>query len=157
MWHKSQLLDGALKLLHALKDKGVPIALRTSSAKDKYHMKTAHLSSFDFFEHHIVTGDDSRIALGRGKPEPDIWYLCLESINEERRAQGLDCTAMEECLIFEDGIPGVISTKNSNAHVTWVPHPEAVVAMNGKQHEMLPERGKLLASLRDFDLAKYGL
>ena len=29
--------------------------------------------------------------------------------------------------------------------------------MNGKQHEMLPERGKLFAWLRDFELVKYGL
>lgn len=95
----------ALKLLHALKDKGVPIALRTSSAEDKYHMKTARLSSFYLFEHHSVTGNDSRIALGRGKPEPDLWYLCLESINEDRRAQGLDCTAMEECLFSRTAFP----------------------------------------------------
>lgn len=156
LWHKLKFLDGALELLHALKEKQVPMALGTSSARDKFLLKTSHHKDFDIFGKHIVTGDDPRIGPGRGKPEPDIWLVCLESINQEREAAGLDRIAIDECLIFEDGIPGVLSAKNANAHVIWIPHPEAVIALDGRQHEILPEKGELLASLAEFDHSKYG-
>lgn len=158
LWHKSRFLEGALELLHELKAKNIPMALGTSSAMDKYMAKTQHHREyFELFAGHIVTGDDPRIPPGQGKPQPDIWHVCLDSINKERTAKGLDTISIEECLIFEDGIPGVISAKNANAHVIWIPHPEAIVALNGRELEILPEKGELLASLKDFDQEKYGL
>ncbi|WPK27307.1 hypothetical protein PUMCH_004688 [Australozyma saopauloensis] len=158
LWNSAQFLDGALELLQALKLRNVPMALGTSSARDKYFQKTAlHREAFEMFGTHVVTGDDPRIPPGRGKPEADIWLVCLQSLNEERVAEGLEPIAIEECLIFEDGIPGVILGKNANGHVIWIPHPEAVVALDGKELEILPEKGELLASLRDFDAEKYGL
>lgn len=157
LWGKLQFLDGALELLRTLEEKRIPMALGTSSARDKFQMKTGHHESFEIFGKHIVTGDDPRIGPGKGKPEPDIWLVCLASINQERAAIGLDTISIEECLIFEDGIPGVISAKNANAHVIWIPHPEAIIAMDGRQYEILPEKGELLKSLAEFELEKYGL
>lgn len=158
LWHKALFLDGALELIQALKAKGIPIALGTSSAKDKYEAKTQnHQETFKLFDGHIVTGDDIRIPTGRGKPHPDIWHVCLDSINQERITKGLETISIEDCLIFEDGIPGVVSAQNANAHVIWIPHPDAVVALNGRELEILPEKGELLTSLKEFDASKYGL
>lgn len=158
LWHKSDFLPGALELLQHLKKQDVPIALGTSSNKLNFQRKSGHLQhGFELFEHHIVTGDDSRIPPGRGKPNPDIWLVCLESINTSRKEQGLEIIDIEECLIFEDGIPGVISGVNAKATVIWIPHPEALVEMNGKEKTILPDGGEIIESLVVFDKAKYGL
>lgn len=158
LWGKAHFLEGAQELIQYLKKKDIPIALGTSSAKHKYVLKTLHLrDTFDLFEGHIVTGDDPRIPPGKGKPAPYIWFVCLESINKERAAKNLEPISIEECLIFEDGIPGVVSAQTSGAHVIWVPHPEALVALNGREREILPEKGELLVSLKDFDMKRYGL
>lgn len=157
LWQKSDFLPGALELLQYMKDAGVPIALGTSSNKVNFHHKSAHLQEgFQLFEHHIVTGDDNRIPPGRGKPNPDIWLVCLESLNVTRRNQGLEIIDIEECLIFEDGIPGVISGINSKATVVWIPHPEALVELKGKEKTILGDGGEVIESLLDFDKEKYG-
>lgn len=157
LWHKSDFLPGALELLNHLKDRNVPIALGTSSNKLNFQRKTGHLQhGFELFEHHIVTGDDKRIPPGRGKPNPDIWHVCLESLNASRNEKGFETIDIEECLIFEDGIPGVISGKNANATVIWIPHPEALIELNGKEKTIIGDSGEILRSLVEFDKAKYG-
>lgn len=157
LWHKSNFLPGALELLQHLKSLDVPIALGTSSNTINFKRKLGHLQhGFELFEHHIVTGDDKRIPPGRGKPNPDIWLICLESLNATRKEQGLEIIDIEECLIFEDGIPGVISGINSKATVIWIPHPEALEELNGKEKTILPEGGEIITSLLKFDKAKYG-
>lgn len=156
-WHRSGYLPGALELLQYLKEQNVPIALGTSSNKVNYTRKTAHLPGFDLFEEHIVTGDDTRIPPGRGKPNPDIWLVCLESINARRLADGLEIIDIEECLIFEDGIPGVISGVNARGTVVWIPHPEARELLVGREEGIIGSSGEIIESLRHFDKSKYGL
>lgn len=158
LWHKLAFLPGAYELLQYLNEAGVPIALGTSSNKLNYHKKTEHLlHGFELFDKHVVTGDDARIPPGRGKPNPDIWHVCLDSLNEQRRSEGLDEIKIEECLIFEDGIPGVISGINAKAPVVWIPHPEALVELAGKEQAIIADGGEIIGSLLDFDKAKYGL
>lgn len=158
LWHKSDFLPGALELVQYLVEKDVPIALGTSSNKLNFTRKSGHLQhGFELFGQHIVTGDDSRIAPGRGKPNPDIWHVCLDSLNNGRKEKGLEPIEIEECLIFEDGIPGVISGKNANAHVIWIPHPEALEELNGKEKTILGDGGEIITTLLEFDREKYGL
>lgn len=157
LWPKSDFLPGALELLQHLKERNVPIALGTSSNKISFHKKSDHLQhGFELFEHHIVTGDDPRIPPGRGKPNPDIWLVCLESLNNSRKEQGLEEIDIEDCLVFEDGIPGVISGVNSKATVVWIPHPEALVELNGREKTILAEGGEIIPTLLHFDREKYG-
>lgn len=158
LWHKSGWLPGALPLLQKLKAAGVPVALGTSSNTANFQLKTAHLADgFALFGKHVVTGDDPRIPPGRGKPNPDIWQVCLASLNEERAQQGQPAIQASECLVFEDGIPGVESGQNADATVVWIPHPEARAFLDGAEKKVLTERDVLLASLEDFDCEKYGL
>ncbi|CAK9435865.1 uncharacterized protein LODBEIA_P05130 [Lodderomyces beijingensis] len=157
-WHKSRFLPGALELVEHLHNSNVPIALGTSSNTTNFERKTKHLGhGFKYFQEHIVTGDDSRIPKGRGKPHPDIWFACLASLNAERQSKGLELLTIEQCLIFEDGIPGVISGIAAKAHVIWVPDPRALVVLDGEEHEIIGDNGEILASLEAFDRAKYYL
>ncbi|CAN3376503.1 hypothetical protein DIURU_000164 [Diutina rugosa] len=154
LWRQAQWLPGALELLQWLSANNIPIALGTSSNTKAFRKKTGHLSEgFDLFGKHIVCGDDARIPKGKGKPNPDIWYACLDSINQERKQAGLEPIAIEECIVFEDGLPGVISGKNANAHVVWIPHPEARPYLGGDaaEAEVVGTNGTVLDSIKDFD------
>ncbi|CAD1808528.1 Haloacid dehalogenase-like hydrolase family protein [Candida parapsilosis] len=157
-WHKSRFLPGALELLEELYRKNIPIALGTSSNTINFDRKTKHLQQgFNLFEGHIVTGDDPRIPPGRGKPHPDIWFACLASLNKQRAQQNLESLKIEECLIFEDGIPGVHSGIAANAHVVWIPDPNALTVLDGKEKEIIGTQGEILSSLVEFDMEKYHL
>ncbi|ODV78080.1 HAD-like protein [Suhomyces tanzawaensis NRRL Y-17324] len=156
LWNKAKFLPGALELIQHLHQINFPIALGTSSYKGSYDRKTKHLShGFDLFGKHIVTGDDPRIPKGRGKPCPDIWLACLDSLNKDRREQGLEEIKIEECLVFEDGVIGVESGIAANAPVVWIPHPEMVPFLEGKEQEIVGVNGEVLKSLADFDKEKW--
>lgn len=158
LWPHSRFLPGALELLEYLHSNNIPIALGTSSNTINFERKTHHLKhGFKYFGKHIITGDDSRIPKGKGKPHPDIWFACLESINRERTEAGLDEIKPEECLVFEDGIPGVLSGIAANAHVIWVPDVNALELLKGQEHEIIGSKGEILTTLEHFKKEKYFL
>lgn len=150
-WSNSAFLPGAKELIHYLHERNIPIALCTSSNKAKFHGKTDHLKGFDCFDV-IITGDDPRIPKGRGKPCPDIYQLGLKEINKKFGSE----IKPEECLVFEDGIPGVNAGKALGAYVIWVPHPEAIEFL-GDIDVVLEGQGEFLSSLENFDKENYGL
>lgn len=157
LWPKVQFLPGALELLKTLYKKGIPIALCTSSTEEKFRFKTGHLQDgFKLFENRIITGDNPEVA-GRGKPQPYVWWAGLELINKDRQ----DKIKPEECLVFEDAIPGVISGKKAGCYVIWVPDVHAVEVMSRKEIAgLVGENNKeaaLLPSLEKFDMSEYGL
>lgn len=157
LWKDTEFLPGALELVQYLKAKNVPIALGTSSNTKNYHLKTTHLKhGFDLFEEHVVRGDSPLIPPGKGKPHPHIWLACLESINSKRRLEGHEDILIEECLIFEDGLPGVESGVNANATVIWIPHPEARPLLKDTEQETIGEKGEILDAIGEFDKEKYG-
>lgn len=157
-WTKARWLPGALELVQWAHENEIPKALATSSATLNYERKTAHLrDGFDLFGEHVVTGDDKRIPAGKGKPHGEIWHVALGSLNQERRAKGLEDISIEDCLVFEDGVPGVISGKNAGAHVVWIPHPQARTVLPEQQVNDLISGHTLLETLEEFDRAKYNL
>ncbi|PNS18332.1 hypothetical protein CAC42_6149 [Sphaceloma murrayae] len=122
----------------------VYLALATSSRKETFEFKTAHLSElFSVFkQENKVLGDDVRIPKGRGKPCPDIYLLALETVNQgirERRAKGSQEVEVkpEECLVFEDSVPGVEAGRRAGMQVLWVPHPGLLNEYKGKEKEVL--------------------
>lgn len=158
LWPRAAFLPGALELLQYLDEKKIPFALATSSHSANYQKKTAHLRhGFDLFGHHVVTGDDVRVPPGRGKPNPDIWWVALESLNAERRAAGEEEIKPEECLVFEDGVPGVQAGIAAAAKVVWIPHAEARKVLGDDMHNIIGDNGEILDSLLDLDKQKYGL
>ena len=147
-WADAQFLPGALELLQQLKASGIPIALGTSSHLLAFKRKTSHLEQFEVFGSHIVTGDDTRIPSGRGKPHPDIWRVCLESLNQDRDEE----IKPQECIVFEDGIPGVNAGKAFESFVVWVPDKMALKLLEGGEKDVLGDHeGVILSSLVEFD------
>lgn len=124
----------------------VHIALATSSHAGNYKLKTDHMQELFavFPERQKVLGDDVRIAPGRGKPLPDIYYLALDTINEgirERNAvpgaeQEKEITP-EECLVFEDSVPGVEAGRRAGMRVVWCPHEGLFGEYAGREEEVL--------------------
>ncbi|KAJ5559108.1 HAD-superfamily hydrolase subfamily IA variant 3 [Penicillium sp. DV-2018c] len=141
---KSQPLPGVPTLLQNLvatqsTDEPVYIALATSSHRGNYKLKTDHLTElFSLFpETSKVLGDDPRIGKGRGKPLPDIYLLALETINAELRGKGKEEIKPEECLVFEDAVPGVEAGRRAGMQVVWCPHPGLLEAFAGREEEVL--------------------
>jgi pseudouridine-5'-monophosphatase len=135
----TQPLPGVMDLLAGLKERGVHMALATSSHKANYDLKTAHLGDmFKFFDdEHKVLGDDVRIPVGRGKPAPDIYLLALSTLNKTREAKGEPLIQPAECLVFEDSVPGVEAGRRAGMQVVWCPHPQLLVEYKGREKEVL--------------------
>ncbi|MCJ1335320.1 hypothetical protein MMC09_000588 [Bachmanniomyces sp. S44760] len=139
----------------------VDLAVATSSRAWIYDLKTAHLRDLMsvFQPEQVVKGDDERIAEGRGKPAPDIYLLALRMINEriarlnrERRTKGAisggrnklpkekeeeEEVTPEQCLVFEDSVPGVEAGRRAGMRVVWCPHPELLKEFKGREKEVL--------------------
>ncbi|MCJ1408250.1 hypothetical protein MMC19_002324 [Ptychographa xylographoides] len=179
----TQPLPGVESLLGTLKASGVELALATSSNRVNFGLKTQHLDGlFGYFEKGLrVLGDDERIAVGRGKPAPDIYLLAMETVNAKLRASGKKEVAREECLVFEDSVPGIEAGRRAGMRVVWCPHPGLAEEYKGREKEVLAglmgdeveveEKGKVegwpgrigdgwgqtLETLEGFDYRKYGI
>ncbi|RMZ69197.1 HAD-superfamily hydrolase subfamily IA variant 3 [Pyrenophora seminiperda CCB06] len=139
LFKQTKPLAGVMALLAGLKERGVNMALATSSHRGNYELKTGHLGDlFGYFrEEHKVLGDDVRIPPGRGKPAPDIYLLALSTLNKTVEAQGESPIQPEECLVFEDSVPGVEAGRRAGMQVVWCPHPELLVEYKGREKEVL--------------------
>ncbi|KAK3067825.1 hypothetical protein LTR53_015072 [Teratosphaeriaceae sp. CCFEE 6253] len=179
LFPECKALPGVEDLLMGLPERGVEMALATSSHKGNFELKTGHLGElFGVFEQeHRVLGDDARIPVGRGKPAPDIYLLALETINVRLRREGKLEVKPEEALVLEDSVPGVEAGRRAGCQVVWCPHPELLELMKGKEDLILAGRvgeytgvegkaapgevgdgyGTLLHSLEGFPYEKFGI
>lgn len=132
-------MPGVAGLLANLTSSGTHIALATSSHAVNFKLKTSHLQPlFSYFpEPNRVLGDDPRIPKGKGKPAPDIYLLALKTINDGLRAKGQQEITPEECLVFEDSVPGVEAGRRAGMRVIWCPHPELLKIYRGREQEVL--------------------
>jgi pseudouridine-5'-monophosphatase len=130
------------------------IALATSSHETNFRLKTSHLEElFSVFPTtRRVLGDDTRIAPGRGKPLPDIFLLALQTINDSLPAGEKPITP-EECLVFEDSVPGVEAGRRAGMRVIWCPHPMLKKEYAGREDEVLAGR---TGEAGDVDLHQVG-
>ncbi|KAI1090275.1 HAD-like protein [Rostrohypoxylon terebratum] len=155
----------------------VHIALATSSTSANFSVKTSNWTElFSVFEsHRRVLGDDKRIQPGRGKPLPDIYLLALKTINDSL-GEGEEPITPEECLVFEDSVPGVEAGRRAGMRVVWCPHPMLKKEYEGREPEILAgrmgEAGQIdvhqlgeigdgwadyFPDLTDFPYGKYGM
>ena len=139
LFTRTKPLPGVMDLLEGLKTRGVHMALATSSNQRNFELKSSHLGDlFKYFEkEHQVLGDDPRIPAGRGKPAPDIYLLALSTLNKTLEAKGQPPIQPEECLVFEDSVPGVESGRRAGMQVVWCPHPELLNEYKGREKEVL--------------------
>ncbi|MCJ1444772.1 MAG: hypothetical protein MMC23_005274 [Stictis urceolatum] len=139
LFKNSRPLPGVPQLLNSLIASKTHLALATSTHATNYALKTAHLPDlFSLFpDSQRVLGDDPRIPKGKGKPAPDIYLLALETINENLRDKGEKEIRREECLVFEDSVPGVEAGRRAGMRVVWCPHPELLKEFAGREEDVL--------------------
>lgn len=117
------------------------MAVATSSIRRNFEIKTETMKDMFsvFAEDQIVTGDDPRVPKGRGKPLPDIYLVALETINEHIRKISPEKAEVQpnECIVFEDSIPGVEAGRRAGMRVVWCPHPGLLNEYLGREGEVL--------------------
>ncbi|HEY8515819.1 MAG TPA: HAD-IA family hydrolase [Candidatus Binatia bacterium] len=123
-------MPGAVELTRALRERGVPQAVATSSNRRFFELKTTrHRDWFSTFDA-VVTGDDPRIA--RGKPEPDIFLLAARELGADPAT----------CLVLEDAPSGIAAARAAGMQVIGVPYP-------GMDAARLAAADVVLGSLRE--------
>ena len=99
-------LPGARELLVALKERGIPAALVTSSNDDKMRHLDEEIPEIRNFFAFIVTAN----LISHSKPDPEGYLLGAAKINRDPR----------HCVVFEDSIQGVKAGMNAGCFVVGV-------------------------------------
>lgn len=99
------LKDGVVDTLAFLKEKGVKIALATSTDRARAENKLVKTGLFQYFDE-LVFGDE----IERGKPYPDIYLTACKKLNVEPR----------NAIGVEDSINGVISAGDAGLYTVMV-------------------------------------
>lgn len=107
-----QFRPGALALVEALVDVGIPIALVTSSVRTHVEVVLQHLHT-DPFQFHVTADDVIRM-----KPHPEPYLTALDRL-------GLRASNV---VVLEDSPTGVTAAEAAGCHVVAVP---SVVAIDG--------------------------
>lgn len=123
--------EGAEQLLHTLRAKHIPIAIVTSSKKDKMaNLRRQHPELFDQVDA-IVDAD----SVTRSKPDPQGYLIGAEKIG----------IPAENCIVVEDSIQGVQAGKAAGCFVV------GMTATFGR-HQMEGHADLILDSLTELQL-----
>lgn len=134
---EAQEMAGAAELIASLSQRGIPMALATSSDRRLCDIKLgtrAWASAFDV----VVCGDDPKVE--RSKPAPDIF---LEAARRLGATPG-------ETVVFEDSPTGVAAGVAAGMRVVAVPDARV-------DRDELPGCAAIIDSLTAFDPAAVGL
>ncbi len=165
LFPECQLLPGISSLLHDLRDAKnangdkIHIALASSTSSYHYELKTSRPEVKSvisvFTPDKIVLGDDPRVKSGNGKPAPDIFLLALSLVNSSLAPEE-EPIRPDECLVFEDSIPGVEAGRRAGMRVLWVPHSEVEKVFRGREEEVLAGRTVLVPIGNEKQLGEIG-
>lgn len=109
------LMPGAEKLVRHLGNTGIPQAIATSSREISYRHKIRKFQElFKLFHHVVCGGSDPEVKLG--KPNPDIFIICAQRFGGNPR--------VEDCLVFEDSVNGVIAACKAGMQCVAVPNKD---------------------------------
>lgn len=100
-----KLKKGAKEYIESLKERGVKIALATSSSKTLYEAAMKNTKVYDLFDVFISTDET-----GISKRDPHVYLYAAERL-------GVDIT---DCVIFEDVPTAVKTAKTTGARVVCV-------------------------------------
>ena len=102
------ILPGVMDILDEAQQRGLRLAIASSSPHSWVDTHLQRLGIFDRFEH-IVCGDD----VTRTKPSPELFLLALSKLN----------VSAEQAVIFEDSPNGVKAANRAGVFVVAVPNP----------------------------------
>jgi HAD superfamily hydrolase (TIGR01509 family) len=111
-----QFRPGALALVDALADVGIPVALVTSSVRTHVEVVLEHLKT-DPFQFHVTADDVSRL-----KPHPEPYLTALDRLGLRARS----------VVVLEDSPTGVAAAEAAGCHVVAVPSEVAIAAAPGR-------------------------
>jgi HAD superfamily hydrolase (TIGR01509 family) len=86
------LFDDAVDAARSLRERGVPVAVASSSPRERLHRTLGRAGLLDAFDV-TVAGDE----VAHGKPAPDMFLLAAERLGVEPGS----------CVVIEDSPPGV--------------------------------------------------
>lgn len=109
-------VPGARELLEGLTAAGVPNVLVTMSYRSLAEAVLESLPTGTFA--HLVTGDEVPV----GKPDPAPYLLAAASLN----------LPPEECVAFEDSIPGITSAEAAGTRAIGIPNHVAIPEAPGR-------------------------
>lgn len=89
-------MPGASEILQFFRERGVKMAIASSSPLDNIRDNLGRLGLLEFFDA-LTSGQE--VAPGHEKPAPDIFLLAAERIR----------CAPEDCYVFEDGVNGCLA------------------------------------------------
>src|SRR5262245_21496501 len=111
LFARAPAFPGAEAFSRALADRGVPLAIATSTEAPLYAIKAAPHRAWLAIFGAAVCGDDPRV--GRPKPAPDIFLAAARDLG----------APPETCLVFEDSPFGVEAARAAGMQVIALPDP----------------------------------
>jgi pseudouridine-5'-monophosphatase len=108
---RSPAIAGAESFTRALAERGVPLAIATSTEAPLFAIKAARHHDWLSIFRAAVCGDDPRVA--RSKPAPDIFLAAAQDLG----------APPAECLVFEDSPFGVEAARAAGMQVIALPDP----------------------------------
>jgi len=117
-------LPGALELLKALDERGIRMAIASSTTIENIHLIIGSLGIADYFKA-VITGHD----VTEGKPSPQVFLLAAQKLGAEPK----------NCIVVEDAVAGVKAAKSAGMY--------CVAVSNTHPKEKLNEADLIVASL----------
>jgi len=129
-----ELQPGAMDVVQAVRDKGLPLGLATSSRREWVDVKLKVVGVNSMFDA-VVTGDEVQ----KGKPSPEI-YLSVARLLDVPPA---------ECLAIEDSPSGVASAVTAGMYTVAV-RTESTAGLD------ISHANAVIESLEQFDMGLLG-
>jgi HAD superfamily hydrolase (TIGR01509 family) len=98
-------IEGLTQFLGKITNQGIKTALATMGDTRNIDFILDNLNIRSYF--HTITGGHE---ITRGKPDPEIYELCLKKLNLERK----------DCIVIEDSPVGIISAKRAGLKVIGI-------------------------------------
>jgi pseudouridine-5'-monophosphatase len=134
LFERCPAMPGMEGLVAELSERGLALAVATSSATELYAVKSAPHDWFDVFDA-IVCGDDPRVR--ELKPAPDIFLAAAASLG----------VPPAECLVVEDSPAGVLAGCAAGMRVIAAPDPAVSDDYVARAHRIVRGIDELRAAL----------
>jgi pseudouridine 5'-phosphatase len=118
-------IPGAEAFTRGLHQRGLKLAVATSSERRLFHHKTQHHQDWFSIFSAVVCGDDPRLT--HTKPAPDIFLIAARELGAEPAC----------CLVFEDSPAGIQAALAAGMRVVALPDPNLDPALLAGAHHII--------------------